>query len=197
MQIKLTNVRISYPKLFVPEAFKGGAALAENPTKRYDATFLIEKGSEQDKLILATIKAAADASYGAKASVFLKSFEGNSNKYCYADGDAQVKDLNGYAGRMALSSHRKEDDGPPKVIDRARRPVTQQDGVIYGGCYVNAIVDIFAQKGQYPGIRCGLLGVQFYAEGESFGGCGKVTEDDFEDLGNTGDESADDFSALL
>lgn len=196
MQIKLNNVRLSYPKLFVPEAFKGGGVI-ENSTKRYDATFLIQKLSEQDTLIRNAINAAAELSYGKKADAFLKSFEGNSNKHCYADGDTMVKDLNGYAGHMALSSHRKEEDGPPKVIDRVRRDIRQEDGVIYGGCYVNAIVDIFAQKGTYPGIRCGLLGVQFFADGESFGGAGKVNADAFDYLGDTGQDSAEDFSNLL
>ncbi len=48
--------------------------------------------------------------------------------------------------------------------------LTEADGRIYAGCYVNFNVDIWAQDGQYTGIRCSLNGVQFVKDGDAFGG---------------------------
>lgn len=179
MKLKLLEVRLSFPDLFVPVSFEEG-----DKKLRYNATFLIEPGSENDKLIRATIKAVAEEVWSKKAEAMLGSFHGNTNKYCYLDGN--TKEYDGYEGLWYLSSHRASGDGPPAIkgadIDPATgkvRDLKPDDGVIYAGCYVHALVDIYAQTNKYPGIRCGLVGVQFVKPGDAFSGAGRASDDDF------------------
>lgn len=185
MKLRLNNVRLAFPNLFEATEFKAGDGKA-----RYDATFLVEPGSANDKAIKAAILTAATETYDKKAPALLKSFEGQSNKYCYLDGD--TKEYDGFAGHMFLSCHRKEKDGAPSIFDRNKAPLKEADGKPYAGCYVNAIVEIFAQKGEFPGIRASFSGVQFFADGEAFSGSRAADADDFEDLAEGTD--ADDFA---
>lgn len=183
MKVTLKNVRLSFPDLFEPKGFDN------NPDKRYGANFLIVPGSENHKAIEAAIVAQAKEKFDKKADAMLASFRGNANKICYLDGN--LKEYNGYEGHMYLSARRKESDGRPVVSDRNGSPLTPADGKPYSGCYVNAIVDIYAQTGQYPGIRCTLAGVQFSKDGESFGGAVRLSEDAFEDLTTSEDDVND------
>lgn len=183
MKLTLKDVRLSFPDLFEPKAFK------DNPDKRFGANFLIVPGSENHKAIEAAIVSQAKEKFEKKADAMLNSFRGNANKTCYLDGN--TKEYQGYEGHMCLSARRKETDGRPKVVDRNGAPLAAADGKPYSGCYVNAIVDIYAQTGQYPGIRCSLLGVQFVRDGESFGGAVHLGDDAFEDL--TSGADADDL----
>lgn len=167
---RLSVVRLAFPNLWVAKEFKVG-----DGKPRYDASFLIKKGSEQDLAIQAAILAAARETYGEKGEKLAASFKGNSNKYCYIDGD--LKDYDGYEGHMVLACHAK---ARPTVVDRDRTPLTQDDNRVYGGCYVNAIVSIWAQKGENQGIRASFSGIQFVKDGEAFGGAKRVTADAFD-----------------
>lgn len=173
--LKLNNVRLSFPTLFEPKEFKAG-----DGKPRYSITVLIPKGSEQDKAIQAAIIAAAKESYGDKAAKQLAAMKGQSNKFCYLDGD--LSDRDGYEGMMELRCHRRAADGAPKVFDRDRSLLSANAGRPYGGCYVNALVSVYAQKGENPGIRGSFSGVQFVKDGDAFA-TGKVASaDDFEDV---------------
>ncbi|CAN0502063.1 unnamed protein product, partial [Phaeothamnion confervicola] len=72
--------------------------------------------------------------------------------------------------------------GRPLVIDGQKNPLVEEDGKPYGGCYVNATVEIYAQKGENAGIRCGLLAVQFARDGDAFTAGSKPSADDFDDV---------------
>jgi hypothetical protein len=167
---KLAIVRLAFPNLWVAKEFKAGDGKA-----RYDAAFLIKKGSPNDLAIQAAIIQAAKETYGEKGEKLAASFKGNGNKYCYTDGD--LKDYDGYEGHMVLSCHTK---ARPTVVDRDRSPLTADDNRVYGGCYVNAIVSIWAQKGENQGIRASFSGIQFVKDGESFGGAKRASADDFD-----------------
>lgn len=180
-RVVLKNVRLSFPVLWEPKEFKAG-----DGKPRYSATFLVEPGSANDKAIRAAVKTEADAKYGKKADVFLKSIENNSNKFCYLNGD--LKEHDGYEGLFYLATHRQATSGAPAIVDRDKTPLDQNSGKPYGGCYVNASIDIYAQAGENPGIRAGLVAIQFYADGDAFTGS-PATADDFDDLAG-----ADDFS---
>jgi len=175
MKVQLVGVRLAFPDLFEAKPFEAGGP------KRYNATALIEPGSENDKKIRAAIAEVAKEKWGKKAEANLKAYAGNSNKFCYVDG--ATKDYDGFEGMWALSSHRREIDGRVTVIGRNKEALTPADGKPYGGCYVNMLVDVWAQEGQYPGMRCGLLGVQFVKDGDAFSGAAPASPDEFEDLG--------------
>lgn len=194
--IQLKNVRLSFPDLFQAVQYQGAGNF------RYNASFLIEPGSENDKKVQAAIKEAAAEKLGKKADAFIAANKGNSNKFCYASGD--TKDYDGYQGMLVLASHRKQEAGRPLIIGPNHVPKDKQDparqytaprpdgtqflileaidGKPYAGCYVNASVDIYAQDGQNAGIRCGLKGVQFAKDGDAFSGSAVAKPDDFEAL---------------
>ncbi len=187
--IKLKNVRIAFvDDLRRAAQFDGQGAF------RYSATFLVAPGSENDKVILDAITEAATDAWGKKAEAMLTGFRGNTNKFCYIDGNTKP-DYEGFEDMFYLSSHRKQDDGRPLLLDNVADPETGKparlvdsagewlpgkEGRIYAGCYVNATLDIYAQTKNYPGIRASLKGVQFAADGDSFSGARRANEDDFE-----------------
>lgn len=187
-KVKLTNVRLSFPDLFEAVQFPGQA----DSEPRYNASFLIDPGSANDKAVQAAIQAEAAAEWDKKAASTLTSIKGNSNKYCYVSGD--TKDYDGYAGMMCLSSHRKEKAGRPLVIDQQRNTLAAADGKPYAGCYVDATVEIYAQSGKFLGIRCSLLGVQFRADGDAFTAGSQGNVDDFEDIAEGADADAENYA---
>lgn len=186
INVNLKNVRIA----FCQSIWKGQAEDYQgNKNFRHSATFLVEPGSGNDKALQAAILESAKATWPKKAQAMVDSLKPQTNKYPYHSGD--LKDYDGFQGMMALGAHRKQSDGQPLIIDRDKTPLTAADGRIYAGCYVNAIVEIYAQEGQNAGIRCGLKGIQFVRDGDSFGGATKAKDDDFEDLGVDAEEEED------
>jgi Protein of unknown function (DUF2815) len=174
MKVFLKEVRLSFPDLFVPTEYEKG-----DGKPRYNATLLVVPGSENDKAIQAAIKAAAEEVFGAKsAPAMLKQFEGNSQKYCYLDGN--TKEYDGYANHMYLACHSKT---RPGVYNRDKTPLTAEDGKPYAGCYVNASVEIYAQNTANKGIRAAITGVQFVKDGDAFGSGAPASPEEFEDLG--------------
>lgn len=181
MKVVLQNVRLSFPVLFTPRQHKGQGKF------RYGASFIIEPGSENDKKIQDAILEAANEKWADKAQARLKAMANDPNKYCYKSGD--TKDVESYAGMMVLSANRNEDQGKPKVVDRLKEDLAPDAGKPYAGCYVNAVVDIWAQAGDYPGIRATLNVVQFFADGEPFAGSAPNVDDlpDIADMGELED----------
>lgn len=185
MKVKLSNVRLSFPDLFVATQFDGKGPF------NFGAQFLVTPGSANDKEIRKALAQVAKDKWGAKAAAMLKGIEGNSQKYCYIDGD--TKDYDGYAGMWALSSKRGQDKGRPLVVNTDKTPLVQADGKPYAGCFVNASVEFWAQDNSFgKGLRCTLLGVQFFKDGDAFSAGSAPSEDDFESI--DAPETADDLA---
>lgn len=171
-KVTLKNVRISFPDVFKPNEFKG--------KRSYRCKFLLEKGSENLKAISDAIKAEATEKWKAKAPQKLAQFKGSAQQNCLIDGDNS--EVEGFAGHMILTANRAEKSGPPVVVDRYKKPLTESQGKIYSGCYCYGNVEIWAQDGENPGIRCTLINLQFYKDGESFGGAAPASADGLDDL---------------
>ena len=185
MKVKLEGVRLSFPDIWEAKEYEAG-----DGKPRYNATFLIEPGSANDKAIRAAIKHEATEAYKAKAPAFLKQWEGNPQKFAYLDGN--TKEYDGYAGMMYLSCHRKAKDGRPAIVDRAKNQLQPADGKPYAGCYVNAVVDVYAQTGPNAGIRASFSAIQFTKDGDAFSAGTPANADEFDDLGV--DEAAEDIA---
>lgn len=181
MKIKLFDVRLSFPALFTAEPFKPG-----DPPK-FKGTFLIEKGSEQHKMVEQAILQVARDKWGAKAEKIIASIRSNPNKFCYQDGDS--KSYDGYEGMMALSA---KNALRPTVVDANKTPLVEADGKPFAGCYVHAVVDLFAYDNSGSGISASLMGVQYAREGDRFTGGGVASDDDFDDV--TSGATADDLA---
>ena len=172
-RVMLKNARLAFPTLDVPEQFQGQGK------PRYSATLLIEKNSENHKLVLAAMRAAAVSKWGeAKADAAVKSLM-SGLKTALGDGD-QKAEYDGFEGMMFVSAH-SQASAPPRLLDGARRELPRDTGVIYAGCYVNASVEIWAQDNQWgKRLNATLRGVQFAGEGESFSASRPADVDEFD-----------------
>jgi hypothetical protein len=181
MKTVIKNARLSFPKLFTATTFKGTG------TPRYEAAFLVEPDSDAHKAIEAAIEAVAKERWNAKAAAKLKQLRSSKQTCCYVPGEMTGREEN--EGLFVLTGNRKEKDGPVGKFDSDKTPIHSDNGRLYGGCYVNASVDIWAQDGEYPGIRCTLIAVQFAKDGDAFGGtAAKSNGDEFEALEATSDD---------
>lgn len=165
MKITLKNVRLSFPSLFHKEVFQGVEG-------KYAATFLLDK--EKHKAVIKEIQAAI----AEKIKTDLKGAKLAADKICLKDGDEIEYD--GYAGCMSIKASTPK---RPLVIDKDKSPLTDEDNRIYSGCYVNAIIELWAQDNPFgKRVNCNLMGVQFAGDGQPFGDIGKSASVDEFDL---------------
>lgn len=181
-EIIIKNVRCAFVNLHRTTQFEGQGE------PYYGITLLIEPESENDKLIWAAITAAAEVKWEKKAAAIMTTLRGSSQKCCYIDGN--MKEYTGFENMMALSAKRPAKSGPPKLLDRDKSELGEESGKPYGGCYVNAKVQFWAQDNNYgKGLRCTLVAVQFVKDGEAFGGSGPANAEGFEEeVGDSADD---------
>jgi len=162
-KIMLPNVRLSFPSLFHKAVFDGKET-------KFEATFLINKDEQADKV--KEVKAAIDAAI----KEALKGAKLPADKLCMKDGDGI--EYAGYAGHMSLKASSQK---RPIVLNRDKTPLTEDDNKFYAGCYVNAIIELWAQNNQFgKRINANLLGVQFFKDGEPFADGVTASASDFE-----------------
>ena len=79
------------------------------------------------------------------------------------------------------------EDYPPALFDNHRNEIVDKT-LMYSGCYVQAIVNLFPyhNKGN-TGIGVGLRGLMKVRDGEALGGTG-VSANDFDDFGDSDDD---------
>ena len=144
--------------------------------EKFRVTLLGVRNHPQLKEIQGIIRAEAQALFGPKWEAILKGAEAQQ-KVCLRDGDLK-SEYEGFADHWAISANSFT---RPSVFDAQRNPVTQDSGVVYSGCYVNAIIAIKAFDNVSKGVTAELSGVQFWRRGDAFAG-GKVAEaDEFPD----------------
>ena len=181
-EMMLQSVRLSFPDLWVPSTGPD----PKNPSKpTFGGHFIIEQ-PEQVASVKRVIGMLAKQAWGDNSEAVLQQLAATNNKLALKNGNTKTDSagnlLEGYAGHWFVSARNQK---RPTTVNRDRTPVSAEDGVIYSGCYVNAKVRFWVQKGGQYGkaINCQLLGVQFVKDGEAFSGAGRVASpDDFESL---------------
>ena len=167
----LKNCRLSFPSLFEHATYQGQSL------DKFEATFLIPKDSDDAKAVQAAIKEVGTEVLGRDWS---------KAKLCLMDGDD--KDYSGYAGNWAVKASTKK---RPIVINKDKSALTDEDGVIYPGCHVNASISIYAYQNSYGRfVQAQLNAVQFAKDGEAFGRGDSFSVDEFDDV--SGDDASDD-----
>lgn len=189
--VVLKNVRLSFPHLFEPRAS------IENGPKKYRAAFLMDPETDSGKENIKKLKAAIDnACLGIwktkeKADKIRARLDSDRSGLREGDdcanteGDVYV----GYEGMMVISA---TNGRKPKVLRRDKSHIDSTEAAeIYAGCYVNAVVSIWAtnqEKHGGNGIFATLEIVQFSKHGEPFGAA-ELDEDEYlEDMGELDDE---------
>lgn len=184
-KIKLRNVRLSYEHIFTPSRFD------ESQEAKYSATFIIPKDHPD-------LPAVKKAMFEAGQEKYASAFAGNGWPKGYTcslkDADTATDSMGevlaeknpAYKGCYILEANSTR---RPVVVDRKKAAVTEEDGLIYSGCYVN--VSLAAAAYEYgkikKGVKAYLNGVQFVKDGERFG---MDATDDFDELDG---EDEDDF----
>lgn len=175
MKVKLNNVRLAFPQLFEAKTVNGEGEPA------FSASFIIEKDNPAVAEIRKAMEALATEKWGAKAADIWKGMKA-SDKLALHDGDSKSQ-YAGFEGNFYVSARSKT---RPLVIDANKSPLTASDGKPYAGCYVNAVVELWAQDNNYgKRINASLGGVQFHADGEPFAGGVAASADDFEAVAGT------------
>lgn len=175
-RIQIT-ARISYPHLFTAHAFNNQGE------PRFSAAFVFPKDSPTAKKVQAAMAETAKEKWGGRAQQMLTDLT-NKSRVCLSDGAS--KDFPDCYYINASNKNR------PTVVDRDLTPLAAEDGKIYGGCWVNASIEIWAQDNQFgKRINATLRGVQFVKDDEAFGGAGpRVAQaDEFEAIADIGEDN--------
>jgi hypothetical protein len=180
--VRLTNVRLTFPQLFDAKQVNGQG------DPKFSAAFLFARNHAAVAELQKAIMTAATGKWGAKATEILAQLKA-ANKICVQDGDGKSQ-YDGYAGNLFLNASSKV---KPLIVDRTGRNVlTAADGKPYSGCYVEAIVDVWAQDNKFgKRINASLMGVRFLTDGERLAGGATATMDDFEPLPDEAGEKAE------
>lgn len=183
MKIHLKNARLAFPSLWQPQAFQGDGP-AGTPT--YQATLLIPKDHPQVKELSTAIREAAKKKWPDKYEAYLQSMKMES-KLCMRNGDTKP-DYQGYPGNLFIRCAAKT---RPIILDRdARTHLVEGSGRPYGGCNVNASIDIYANAHPKGGkrVNASILGIQFVSDNDAFGAGPPASVGDFESLEDNGSE---------
>lgn len=197
MKLHLNNVRISFAN-----GIFHATALQEGQTPKYGADFITQPdtvvlevkpdGTKVKTTLAAAELAVANEAWKGKGAQMLKTLE--ASKKAIRDGDLRVNKsgdvYEGYEGNQYVTA---KNTARPLVIGRDRAPLTEDDGVIYSGCIVNAIVEVYANTvPAKKGVFAALKGVQFWADADAFGGGGTARAEEFDEA--TEGATADDFA---
>lgn len=193
-EVKLQMVRLSFPHLKKPSA-----SVKDGPEK-FRANLLVDPDTKEGKRNLKALNRAreeVEQEVWGRTGVKFK-----DGRICFKEGDEFVSNktgepYNGYEGMWAVSA---ANASRPTLVDRRRQRVEYEDidETFYAGCYVNAIIRMYAVKDPDKGgngLFASLEGLQFVQDGEAFAG-GGIDEDAFDDLGDFEDDDEDDDEDL-
>jgi len=174
MKIKIENVRLAFPNLFEPKAAKAGQKA------KYSAAFIFPKDHPAVAIIRDAMVEVAKAKWGDKWESIYASLRA-ADKLAVHDGDAK-SEYGGYAGNLFVNA---SNEVRPLVLGGGpdgKAPLSASDGKPYSGCYVNALVELWAQAHAEHGkrINASLMGVQFLKDGERLSGGATAAADDFD-----------------
>jgi len=163
----IKNARLSFPSLFHKAEFDGVET-------KFEGTLLLDKDTQADQI--AELEKHIDAFIKEK---FPKGAPKALKTTCLVDGD--TKDYDGYENQMAFKGTNKK---RPTLVNRDRTQIVEEDDILYAGCYVNAIVDLWYSDHPKGGkqILGNLHGVQFVKDGDAFGAESTAAADEFEAL---------------
>ena len=180
MKVHLKDVRISFANIFEAKQVQGQG------DAKFSAAFLFPKTHPQKAEIERAIVESAKEKWADKYGDVLKSLKA-ADRLCMHDGDAKP-DADAYPGNLFVNASNKT---RPLVIGPQREPLVAADGKPYSGCYVNAIIEVWAQDNQFgKRINASLLGVQFLRDGDRLAGGGIAAADDFEAIPTAAGEKA-------
>lgn len=189
MEVIIKNVRLAFPNIWTPQSINDG-----EPS--FGANFIVVPESDNVKLLAAAVKKVAADKWKDKADGVLAKLK-QEGRVCYHTSPMTNSSGEVYSGFEGMHWVRSSNKSRPMIVDRNPSvPLTQADGRPYGGCFVNAKIDLWAQDNKYgKRINASLLVIQYVAPGEAFSGGAAPTIAGLEDLGDVEDApfAADDL----
>jgi hypothetical protein len=181
MKVTLKSVRAAFLHVHKPD----------EKFHRFGGTFPIEPGSANAKAISAAIEKVAAEKWGAKGKTIVEKLYEDGG-VCYSKKpkkNAEGEVYDGFEGMYSIAA--SQPSPKPTVLGRNKEVLAPDSGKPYSGCYVNAIIDIWAQDNSFgKKINASLSGVQFERDGDAFAGGAPASMDEFEDLGDGADAAA-------
>jgi hypothetical protein len=179
MKIRLENVRLAFPNLFEAKAAKAGQKA------KYSAAFIFPKDHPAVSIVKEAMTQVAKAKWGDKWETVYAALRA-ADKLAVHDGDVK-SEYAGYAGNLFVNA---SNEVRPLILGGGpdgKAPLSAEDGKPYSGCYVNALIEIWAQQHAEHGkrINASLMGVQFARDGERLSGGATAAADDFDAIPQT------------
>jgi hypothetical protein len=205
-KVKILGVRASFLSLFEPnvqtdpdtgkvrETWKGNFLIPKAEAAHMIGIF---KGERMP--IMAALKAASEEAKTKKWGSKEKWPKLKPEKLFARDGD--LEDWDGYAGCHYVSANAQLQDRPSVVTNRkstdnkwiVAEPGSK--GAPYSGCYVNAVLIIWAQDNEHgKRVNAQLKSVQFVRDGEAFGASPVDPNEEFDEDDVSTEASDDDDS---
>lgn len=176
-KINIENARIA----FANDLFTAKSVNGSKPA--FASSFLVPPTHPAVAKLRTLMQKLAGEQWGVKGLQQYKALEA-TDKLCLHNGD--TKTYAGYAGNLYVSARNQT---KPRVVDRNANDISQESGIIYSGCRVIALLEIWTQDNQFgKRINATLRGVQFFADDERFSGGGAATDDEFQKLDATEEE---------
>jgi len=170
-QIRINNVRLAFPNLFEPKAGDDGKL-------KFGCAFILPKDHADLAALRAAIEKAGVEKWGQKWPTVKKALAAD-NKLLLKDGDSKAE-YAGYEGNMFFNAN---NPARPKIVDQQKNPLDQSDGKPYAGCYVTALVDVWAMDNKFGKRICATVtAVQFVRDGEAFSGAAAADLDDLDEI---------------
>jgi hypothetical protein len=179
--IKVKNVRLAFPKIFTPEPFPGG----NDPTPYFSCNLIMPPNHPQFKEVEALVETLFQEKWGKKA-IAVKKTSTAMGMVFFRDGDAK-SEYDGFEGNWFISARNKV---APTLMDEQKRRVTEASGILYAGCYVNAVLGCYAYTKGNNGLGASLMGLQKVRNGDAFGGARAADEDDFDEIAVEDDDAS-------
>lgn len=187
LELRLDNARIAFAHgLFKKSAFE------EGQIEKYGCDLIL--GPYTKVLKLVDGKWVPTTIAAAQGEVCIEAFKGDKakakawfddlekNQKSVRDGNRR-KNKSGevYAGYEDNQYVTAKNTTRPTTLNTDTTPVTEEDGVIYSGCYVNARIGLYANTDpKRKGVFASLGGVQFRAIGDAFGGARVAQASEFD-----------------
>lgn len=175
-RIELTMVRLA----FADDIFTTGRM--EGSTRDlYSATALFPPTHPAYKLVEDTAVAVTKEEWGADSDKIIQTAKTKDGGKNWVLKDGNLKEYDGYAGNFYVNTNNEK---RPSILNRDGTPLTASDGVVYAGCYVDFIIEVYAYS--HPvggkGVSSSFKGLRFRKDGDAFAGGAPVTADAFSSI---------------
>lgn len=195
-KVVLKEARVAFPQVFIPVTSKFDADKKDangEPLRTYSVQMRMYDSDPNTAgnvtRIKQAMKEAAVASWGQKAEAYFKSALESKN--------TRGLQRNEEEGYFYVNLKRKASLGAPKIVNRAKNPITEDAGLVVGGCYGNAVFTVFAYDANgNRGFSFTLCGLQWVKEGEPIGATAAASNADFEDYDDEESQGSDNYDFI-